>query len=110
MCTQNDFQVIETVVGELVRMRRTFTGQDVYNRIHNKNVKRSADLSGFQESAAGVSVQVRRMFNSKNPVFTNYGSTLVPHDKGPVLYFALPHHAKLKANRIASTLSTPTSP
>jgi hypothetical protein len=106
MCSATDFSAIETVVGELVSMRRTFTGQDVYNRIHNKHVRRSVDLSGFQESARGVSAEVRKMFNGKNPVFNGYGSTLVPHDKGPVLYFALPHHAKLKANKIADALNT----
>jgi hypothetical protein len=105
MCSQNDFQVIETVVGEMIRMRQTFTGEDVFKRIHNKHVRRAQKFSGFQESAQGVSQEVRKMFNARHPLFASYGSTLVQHDSGPVLYFALPHHAKIKANRIAQKLS-----
>lgn len=110
MCSPQDFDVIKIVVGELVSMRRTFTGEDVYNRIHNKHVRHSMQITGFQESARGVSKEVRQLFNSRHDVFRGYGSTLVPHDNGPVLYFALPHHAKLKAKRIASDLSAPASP
>jgi hypothetical protein len=104
MCSQNDFNVIETVVGEMVRMRMTFTGEDVYKRVHNKHVRRTEDFSGFQESPKGVSREVRKMFNGRHPAFASYGSTLVQHNKGPVLYFALPHHAKIKANKIANVL------
>jgi hypothetical protein len=110
MCSPQDFSVIETVVGELVGMRRTFTGEDVYNRIHNKHIRRAVKLDGVQESARGVSMEVRKMFNSRHSAFAGYGSTLVPHDHGPVLYFALPHHAKSKANKIAATLSPVPAP
>jgi hypothetical protein len=105
MCSPQDFSAIEVVVGELTRMRRTFTAEDVYKRIHNKHIRRDEDLSGFQESARGVSKEVRQMFNGRHPVFSDYGSTLVQHSKGPILYFALPHHAKIKANKIAQVLS-----
>ena len=107
MCSQNDFTVIETAVGELVRMRKTFTGEDVHKRIHNKHVRRTANFSGFQESARGVSREVRKMFNGRHSLFAAYGSALVQHDKGPVIYFALPHHAKIKATKIAGMLSNP---
>jgi len=105
MCSPQDFSTIETVVSELIRMRKTFTAEDVYNRIHSKYVRRPEDLSGFTESAKGVSIEVRKMFNGRHPLFANYGSTLVQHNSGPILYFALPHHAKLKANKIAKRLS-----
>jgi hypothetical protein len=107
MCSAQDFNAIETVVGELVSMRRTFTGEDVYNRIHNKHIRRPMKFDGFQESARGVSKEVRQMFNGRHTAFAGYGSTLVPHDNGPVLYFALPHHAKSKARKIAKMLLTP---
>ncbi len=105
MCSPQDFSAIEVVVGELTRMRKTFTAEDVHKRIHSKYVRRDEDLSGFQESARGVSKEVRQMFNGRHSIFVNYGSTLVPHTKGPILYFALPHHAKIKANKIAGMLS-----
>jgi len=105
MCSPQDFSAIEVVIGELTRMRRTFTAEDVYKRIHNKHVRRDEDLTGFSESTRGVSREVRQMFNGRHPVFASYGSTLVQHTKGPILYFALPHHAKIKANKIASLLS-----
>lgn len=105
MCSPQDFSTIEVVVGELVHMRRTFTAEDVYKRIHNKRIRRQEDLSGFQESSKGVSKEVRQMFNGRHPLFANYGSTLVPHNAGPILYFALPYHAKITANRIANLLS-----
>jgi len=105
MCAPNDFKAIEVVVGELTRMRKTFTAEDVYKRIHNKHVRRFEDLSGFQESTKGVSKEVRQMFNGRHPLFASYGSALVQHNHGPILYFALPAHAKTTASRIAATLS-----
>ena len=104
MCSPQDFSAIEVVVGELTRMRKTFTAENVYKRIHNKHVRRDEDLTGFQESASGVSKEIRQMFNSRHAIFADYGSTLVQHTKGPILYFALPHHAKTKATKIAGML------
>jgi hypothetical protein len=104
MCSQSDFSVIELVVTELTKMHRTFTGEDVYKRIHNKHIHRKTDISNFQESAKEVSREVRKMFNGRHATFALYGSTLVPHNNGPVLYFPLPHFAKVKSTNIAKML------
>ena len=108
MCSPQDYSAIEVVVGELVRMRKMFTAEDVYKRIHNKYVRRDEDLSGFQESARGVSKEVRKMFNGRHSLFVNYSSALVPHDNGPILYSPLSYHARLKAEKIAAQLDPPT--
>lgn len=101
----NTQEAVKLVVGELVRMRRTFTGEDVHTRIHNKRVRRGQDLSGCTEGARDVSTFTRQLFNGKDAVFANYGSTLVAHQNGPVVYFALPFHAKKKAGRILDSLN-----
>ena len=105
MCAPQDFSAIETAVDELVHLHKTFTGEDVHKRIHNKHIRRNVDLSGCPESPKGVSREVRKMFNARHPSFATYGSTLVPHNKGPVLYFSLPHHAKAQADKIAKKLN-----
>lgn len=104
MCSQSDLTAIEVVVDELTQMHKTFTGEDVYKRIHNKRVRRKEDLSGFQENARGVSREVRKMFNGRHSLFASYGSTLVQHNNGPVLYFPLPFHAKKRALQISMLL------
>lgn len=101
----NTQEAVKLVVGELVRMRRTFTGEDVHTRIHNKRVRRGQDLSGCTEGPRDVSMFTRQLFNGKDAVFTNYGSTLVPHQTGPVVYFALPFHAKRKMTKILDSLN-----
>ena len=97
--------IIASVVGELVRMRRSFTGEDVYNRIHNKYIRRDEDYRGCSADAKQVSRSVRMMFNGKEDVFAEYGSTIVPDNTGPVVYFPLPHHAKVKVNKIKHLLA-----
>ena len=94
----------QVVVKELVRMRKTFTGKDVYTRMHNKHIRRATEFSTLVGTEKEVSVYVRSLFNGSSPCFMAYGSSLVPHPKGPALYFALPHHAKIKATRIVDTL------
>jgi len=107
MCSKTTMSAIETVVSELVRMRHTFTGHDVHARIHNKHVRRTNPLPDCPESPHEISQDVRKMFNTKHPAFAEYGSAIVQHDNGPVLYFALPHHAKIKARKIAAQLAPP---
>lgn len=104
MCSAQTMDAIETVVGELTRMRKSFTGKDVYDRMHSKYVRRSQDFSACPEGPSEISRDVRRLFNSKHPVFKDYGSALVYHDDGPVLFFALPYHAKIKARKIEQKL------
>jgi hypothetical protein len=105
MCSQSTMHAIETVIGELTAMRRSFTGRDVYERIHNKHVRRDEDFSGCTEGPGEVSKDVRRLFNGSHTLFSSYGSTIVPHDNGPVMYFPLPYHAKVKVSKILSNLS-----
>jgi hypothetical protein len=105
MCSQTTEEAIKTVVGELVVMRRSFTGRDVYERMHNKHIRRDEDFSGCTEGPAEISKDVRRMFNGSHTLFQGYGSTIVPHDNGPVMYFPLPYHAKVKVSKILSNLS-----
>ena len=90
---------ISLVVGELVRMRKSFTGRDVFDRIHNKNIRRLGKLPNCTLTAGEVSRHVRKLFNSHQD-FNAYGSALAD-SSGPVVYFALPHHAKAKISKIA---------
>jgi len=104
MCAPQTMTAIETVIGELTRMRRSFTGRDVHTRMHSKFVRRDEDFSGCAEPAREISRDVRKLFNAKHPAFKDYGSAIVYHDNGPVLFFALPHHAKVKARKIEGKL------
>lgn len=97
-------EATEKVVHELTSMRRSFTGEDVHNRIHNKHIRRDDDFSACTSSAGTISVCTRKMFNQGHPVFSNYGSTIVPD--GPVLYFPLPYHAKVRAKKIKEVMDT----
>jgi hypothetical protein len=106
MCAPQTMAAIETVVGELTRMRRSFTGRDVHNRMHSKYVRRDEDFSGCTEGPREISRDVRKLFNDKHPAFKGYGSAIVYHDNGPVLFFALPHHAKVQARKIESKLDS----
>jgi len=99
--------IVENVVKEMVSLRQCFTGEDVYKRIHNKHIRnRPAKYSDLcTADAHRVSTAVRKMFNSNDAAFTEYGSTIVPKDGGPVVYFPLPHHAKVKVSRITDLLA-----
>jgi len=109
MCSSLTLQAIETVVGELIKQRKCFTGEEVFKRIHNKNVKRDTDFSGVTETPQEISKEVRQMFNSQSHIFEGYGSTIVPNH-GPVLYFALPFHAKIAAQAIANKITATQNP
>lgn len=103
----SNLAIVENVVQELVNLRKSFTGEDVYKRIHNKYIRnrpaRYQDLCSA--SPRNVSDAVRKMFNTKHKYFGAYGSTIVPHNSGPVVYFPLPHHAKVKVSRIEKLLA-----
>jgi hypothetical protein len=103
MCTQLTAQAIETVVGEMAQQRLSFTGQDVHARIHNTHIKRAQDFSVCAESPKEISNEVRKMFNGSAQCFRGYGSTIV--EGGPVLYFALPHHALHAAKKIMLSMA-----
>jgi len=109
MCSPAMLATIVLAVEELVHMRHTFTGKDVFDRIHNKHIRRAGPIFVGSESPKEISNDVRKLFNTQDPVFTDYGSTIVP-DHGPVLYFALPHHAKLNASRIAAVIADTQTP
>jgi hypothetical protein len=105
MVSSKTQSAVECVIGELANMKYTFTGEDVYKRMHNKHIRRGQDYSGCTETPQQVSVEVRKMFNSQNKIFTGYGSTIVPYPSGPVLYFALPHHAKVHIRKIVQAMA-----
>lgn len=103
----NKLDLVQTVVQELVEKRRSFTGRDVYERMHNRRVRRTAPLSPPSPSVLGqreVSVIVRRLFNSGHASFQRYGSCLTNGSNGPILYFPLPAHAKRKMEIITGAL------
>jgi hypothetical protein len=104
LLSQDTRTAVKAVIEELVRMRRTFTGKDVYDRMHNKHIRRDQKYDQCVGTEKEVSTYVRMLFNGADTCFMAYGSSLVPHPKGPVLYFALPYHAKIKATRIVDTL------
>lgn len=102
----SSIDTVRTVVKELVERRRSFTGKDVFERINNRRVRRSAPLAiplqGFHERE--VSIIVRKLFNSGDATFERYGSCLVRGSNGPILYFPLPAHAKRRIERISGVL------
>lgn len=113
MCSSATLNAVELVLGELVKQRRSFTGQDVYQRIYQKGITRKAkDVDVIEqarqenESQTTVSREVRNMFNSKNALLTNYGSYPIPHPSGPVMYFPLPSHAKRATEKILKKMAT----
>ena len=95
-------EATEKVIQELTSRRRSFTGEDVYHRMHNKFVRRSDDLSACANLPTSISKYARMLFNQGYAVFDGYGSTIVPN--GPVLYFPLPFYAKKKAQKIKAAL------
>ena len=109
MCSGLCTQAIETAVGELVKQRKCFTGEDVFKRIHNKQIHRDTDFSGVLETAPEISHEVRKLFNTQSNVFYGYGSTIVPNH-GPVMYFALPFHAKIAVQKIANAVTVKNAP
>lgn len=101
----NSIDLVQTVVKELVEKRRSFTGRDVYERMHNRRVRRDTPLNA--PSSLGqreVSIIVRKLFNSGNNAFQRYGSCLTNGHNGPILYFPLPAHAKRKVEIITGAL------
>lgn len=106
MCAPKTMEAIETAVAELTRMRRSFTGQDVHQRIHNRKIRRpgNPDFSSCQERPQEISLEVRLLFNRRHSLFRDYGSANVYHPNGPILYFPLPYHAKRRINNIISKL------
>lgn len=109
MLNQDQMTVVETVVGELIKMHRTFTGQDVYNRINNKKIRHEIPLPQVTLAQDDVSKYVRYLFNTKHIVFYRYGTTIIPHKYGPVMYFPIPYHAKKAVERIAAAVDAATT-
>lgn len=105
MLNPDDAKTVDTVVGELVRMRRTFTGKDVMDRIFNKHIHRATPINPVSAPQEAVSKYLRYLFNNKNAFFSGYGSTCVPGNYGPVVYFPLPYHAKKAVDRIFSKVT-----
>jgi hypothetical protein len=113
MCSPVTLSAVEIVIGEMVRQRRSFTGQDVYQRIYQKGITRKTKDADAVEQArqenenqGTVSREVRNMFNGKSALFTNYGSYPIPHPTGPVMYFPLPAHAKRATEKILKKMSS----
>lgn len=100
-----DREIIGAALDELTNLRKSFTGRDVYERIHNKHVRgRTLDFAAFQGTQRQVSDYVRFLFNQQDKALVGYGSTVVPG--GPIMYFPLPYHAKLHAERIRYLLTS----
>jgi adenylate cyclase len=98
----NEIDTVRAVVTELVRLRRSFTGRDVHERINNRRVRRADKLSSSSE--ASVSALVRRLFNYGDPVFNGYGSALTVPRIGPIVFFPLPAHAKRRIVKISEEI------
>lgn len=96
---------VRVVVAELVKMRKSFTGKEVYLRMHNTRVHRDQSLSSAL-TEKGVSIRVRELFNRGDPTFAAYGSTLTNSSAGPILYFPLPAYAKRRIDAIVHVLAT----
>lgn len=105
MLNPDESTTVDTVIGELVRMRRTFTGKDVLDRIFNKHIRRPTLIDPVSAPQEAVSKYIRYLFNSKNACFTGYGSTCVPGSCGPVVYFPLPYYAKKAVDHIFSKVT-----
>ena len=105
MSSQQTKEAVECAVTELVNLKRAFTGEDVFKRISNTRIRRKQDISNCTATAGEVSIETRKMFNSQNKAFSGYGSTIVPYPNGPVLYFALPYHAKLHVRKIVQSMA-----
>jgi hypothetical protein len=96
----DDIGTVKVAIGELVGLRRSFTGKDVFERIRNRRIRRDVVLA-CKFSEKEVSMVVRRCFNYGDPVFQEYGSAITYPNTGPILYFPLPSHAKKKAHALA---------
>jgi hypothetical protein len=96
----NDIETVKVAIEELVKLRKSFTGRDVLERIWNKRVKRDVPLACALPEKQ-VSLIVRRLFNNGDAVFKDYGSSLTFPLTGPILFFPMPYHAKKKAQAIA---------
>lgn len=108
MCDAGTQEAVTTVVKELIKQRVSFTGYDVYTRMHNKLIRRGVDYTNNQEPPKSISTFVRQLFNSGDPAFTGYGSTIIPGINGrmgPVMYFALPFSAKIRAKAIEADMN-----
>jgi len=94
-----DIETVKIAIGELVGLRRSFTGKDVFERIQNRRVRRDVVLN-CKFSEKEVSMVVRRCFNYGDNVFQEYGSAITYPNTGPILYFPLPFHAKKKVHAL----------
>jgi len=105
MLTDIDKTIIKAAIKELIGLRKSFTGYDLYRRIHNRKVRgRTLDFTACGASELEVSKYARDCFNYLAPVFKQYGATIIPPGPGadntPVLYFPLPYHAKHNVQKV----------
>jgi hypothetical protein len=102
----NEIDTVRAVVAELVKMRKSFTGRDVHQRIGNRRIRRDTKLS-CAASEKSVSMMVRRLFNYGDAVFNGYGSALTTPQTGPIVFFPLPSHAKKRIATISEEFKPP---
>lgn len=93
--SMHELDAVKLVIAELVKLRWSFTGKTVHERMNNRRIRRDTPVV-CSASEKAVSTVVRRLFNAGDPVFQGYGSTLTVPTMGPVLFFPLPAHAKKK--------------
>ena len=110
MLSAREKEYVRNTVIELVKLRKQFTGEDVYMRLNSKYVRGRPEKYTCQASASDVSTFVRGLFNRGDSVFmgSNYGSApshVVAPAGGPLLYFPLPYHAKKKLVKIVGHIA-----
>jgi hypothetical protein len=105
MLPNDEAKTVEIVVGELTKMHRTFTGKNVVDRIFKKGLRHEIPIVKVCSTPEDVSGYVRHLFNTKSQVFSGYGSTIIQHDNGPVVYFPLPYHVKQAVKKIYSAIT-----
>lgn len=99
MLTPKEKEYVRSTINELVKLRKQFTGEDVYKRLNSKYVRGRTERYSCQAPAEEVSRFVRQLFNTGDNVFfgSYYGSApthVSAKTSGPLFYFPLPHHAK----------------
>jgi len=103
-------EYVRSTIGELVALRKSFTGEDVLKRLNSKYVRGRVEKFSCDAPAKEVSGYVRHLFNGGDVAFfgQKYGST-PSHScgtlTGPIMFFPLPHHAKATLTKIITSLT-----
>jgi len=90
-----ELTLVQRILSSLIDDRMSFTGREV--------ALRYAEICG---STDHVSTLVRELYNRNMHPFdkAKYGSTIVPHPRRPLLYFALPTWAIVEIDLITKFL------